>query len=364
MSDKNMELGESELPAIREFLDTNPEAPRMLARMSDGRYLVSELEKYNIEGDEAASKILLTRISKAKSRKLRRRRILYVASTAAVVLVAAAIWRFTDSKSAIISPFTPTQLATPTLIIDDDRQFDLMAVNEIAPSIAVDQDGLHHMSDNIPDIKKNRIVVPQRYHYNVTLEDGTKVSLNANSELSYPSTFTSGDREVTLRGEGWFEVSPDPARRFVIHVGDLSVNVYGTAFNINSNKSGHIDVLLVSGSLGVTIPEQDERMLKPNELLRYDTNSGTADVEEVDPDSYIAWRNGFFLTNLQELGELMDDISSWYGVSFVYRNANILKTRVSVMIDRGMDIDALLETLQLATGIKIIKEKDGVYEVK
>ncbi|MCL2562188.1 MAG: FecR domain-containing protein [Rikenellaceae bacterium] len=366
MFDVNMELEGEELPAIREFLENDSDAPNLLARMADENYLASQLEKFNIGNDDGAVKTLITRIEKAKSHKMRRRRILYYASTAAVLLAVAFIWQLAP-KVETISPFTPTELATPTLITDDGRQFDLMAANQISPFIIADQNGLHHIKNNNESsahIQLNRVVIPVKYNYNLTLEDGTRIMLNANSELSYPAFFDSGDREVGLRGEAWFEVVSDTSRPFIVNLGDLSIRVYGTAFNINTNKSGHVDVLLVEGALGVTLADSEEVMLKPNDLLRYDVENKTANIRSVDPDSYLAWKSGFFMTNLQELGELLDDISSWYGVGFVYRNTNAPKTRISVMIDRNMDLEALLETLQLATGVKITKEKEGLYEIR
>lgn len=355
-------------------LKENPEATELLAKLADEHYLGAEMDDFaSVALSEAPVDRFAARLGRAVRARRRRRRLLYASSAAAAILVATVVWNLAQPAAQSIMPFTPTPIDKPTLVAGDGRQFDLTApeaeLTAAVPNILVDDEGLKNLG-GAADITAaaatplTRIIVPQQYTYNITLEDGTLVKLNANSELAYPANFGDGERTVELRGEAWFDVRRDEGRPFVVNTGGLSVRVYGTEFNINSNKTDRVEVLLVSGSVGVSGTGSGQVMLSPSQLFSYDTQTGRQSVETVDPESYLAWRSGYFITELRPLGELMDDISSWYGVRFVCGNPEILKAKLSVMIDRNMGLAELLETLQAATGIKIIKQNEGLYELK
>ena len=80
----------------------------------------------------------------------------------------------------------------------------------------------------------NTIIIPKGGEYRLTLMDGTKVCLNSNSKLKYPSEFGSGNRYVQLEGEAYFEVAKDPDHPFVVDVNNMQIKVLGTAFNVNA----------------------------------------------------------------------------------------------------------------------------------
>ena len=95
----------------------------------------------------------------------------------------------------------------------------------------------------------NRIEIPRGGEFQITLSDGTRVWLNAASELEYPVEFAADMREVKLQGEAYFEVATDADHPFLVRVGHYCLQVYGTKFNLNTYEPNRIEVALVEGSI-------------------------------------------------------------------------------------------------------------------
>ena len=83
------------------------------------------------------------------------------------------------------------------------------------------------------------------------MPDGSVITVNKNSTLSYPSEFKGKTREVALNGEAFFKVTPNKEKPFIIHVNDVTVRVVGTSFNIRSEK-GKTEVIVETGIVQVT----------------------------------------------------------------------------------------------------------------
>ena len=112
----------------------------------------------------------------------------------------------------------------------------------------------------------NRIEIPRGGEFQITLSDGTRVWLNAASELEYPVEFAADMREVKLQGEAYFEVATDADHPFLVRVGHYCLQVYGTKFNLNTYEPNRIEVALVEGSIGFHANEDvPEVRLIPNQ---------------------------------------------------------------------------------------------------
>ena len=95
----------------------------------------------------------------------------------------------------------------------------------------------------------NRLEIPRGGEFKIKLADGTEVWLNAETELRYPTVFSSLERRVKLQGEGYFKVAKNEKQPFIVEVGDIEVKVYGTQFNISTQNKDNIETVLVSGRL-------------------------------------------------------------------------------------------------------------------
>jgi len=206
----------------------------------------------------------------------------------------------------------------------------------------------------------NTIETPRGGQYQINLPDGTKVWLNAESSLKYPTAFSSDERLVQLKGEAYFEVAKllnkkggRVAFKVNSEIGEgrnQQVEVLGTHFNINAytdepnNKTtlleGKVRILNMS-SLASTI-------LKPGQQSVIAASSPSVLVKNVDAEDAVAWKDGFFSFNDENLQTIMNKISRWYNVDISYRGAKMDKL-FGGRISRFNSVNEVLETLQ-ATG--------------
>lgn len=201
---------------------------------------------------------------------------------------------------------------------------------------------------------------PRGGTYQIILPDGTKVWLNAQSSLKFPATFSGVDsRKVELKGEAYFEVSKDKKKPFLVHAGRQQVQVLGTHFNINAyDDSEGIRTTLLEGSVkvGVMNPAAiDKRtgMLKPGvgtiiapgqqaELIYgLPIKLVQANLEEA-----MAWKNGQFMFNQENLQTIMLRVARWYDVEVVY-SPGFKSEPFTGSVSRFANISSVLKVLEL-----------------
>lgn len=189
----------------------------------------------------------------------------------------------------------------------------------------------------------NRLVIPRGGEFNLTLSDGTRVWLNAETELRYPVQFNGKERVVYLKGEAYFEVSKNKEKPFLVQVDDMSVKVYGTAFNVNTYNK--IETVLVTGSVSMNQGGK-EVLLKPNQKGVFDQVSGKITVEDVDVLAYVSWKNGDFIFRNESLHSIMDKLSRWYGLEVLYQDAGLQDVRLSGNLKRYKDVRELFVSFE------------------
>lgn len=193
----------------------------------------------------------------------------------------------------------------------------------------------------------NRIEVPRGGEFQVTLSDGTRVWLNATSELEYPVEFAADVREVRLQGEAYFEVAKDADHPFLVRVGHYRLQVYGTKFNLNTYEPNRIEVALVEGSIGfqahANVPEV---RLIPNQVGIADPTSGNTQIYDADISPYIAWKNNDMVFVNERLESIMQKVERWYDVEVVFGKAELKELRFYGDVKRYADIRELLAYLE------------------
>ena len=202
----------------------------------------------------------------------------------------------------------------------------------------------------------NKIRTPRGGEYQITLSDGTKIWLNADSQLEYPVEFTNTIRKVKLHGEAYFSVSPDTNRAFVVQVGNYRLQVYGTEFNLNTYDTTQITTVLVQGCVGFTPSANvQEIRLFPNQLGIANTITGEVHIQEVDVYPYIAWKNNDIVFVNERLESIMQKISRWYDVDFLFEQNNLKELRFYGDIKRYAKIEELLAYLEQSSQAKFIQ---------
>lgn len=102
-------------------------------------------------------------------------------------------------------------------------------------------------------------IIAEQEDRSILLPDGSSVYLRENSELSYPEVFASSVREVKIRGEAFFEVTPNSEQPFIVDASGLSVKVLGTSFSVQTSDQGNeISVILVEGKVSLNNAHEKE----------------------------------------------------------------------------------------------------------
>lgn len=193
----------------------------------------------------------------------------------------------------------------------------------------------------------NKLNIQPGAEFCLTLSDGTRVWLNSDTELKYPSVFRGKSRRVWLTGEAYFEVAKDPEHPFYVSAGQVDVRVYGTQFNVNTRYRGKIATTLVNGSVAV-IPEntQQERMLTPGHTAEYNPLTQAIKVNNKDIQLYIGWKNGTYHFEDTSLEQFFDEISHWYDIHVVFKDEEMKSESFSGIISRKTSLQQLLKLLE------------------
>lgn len=201
--------------------------------------------------------------------------------------------------------------------------------------------------------KRHSIVTPQGGEYHMVLSDGTKVWLNAMTEISYPLVFDEKKREVQITGgEAYFIVAKDATRPFIVKSGQSSVEVLGTQFNYRSYGDEKQDeVTLEEGSVRV-ISSSDELIIEPG-YQAVISGSGQAIVaRQVNTKLYSSWRDGKLDFHRMPLERITGNLSRWYDVEFVYTDAAIKEIQFSGGVHKAKSIEFILNLIEETTDVK------------
>jgi transmembrane sensor len=206
----------------------------------------------------------------------------------------------------------------------------------------------------------------------ITLPDGSKVTLNANSELKIALDWSDkGDRQVWLDGEAYFEVEKKPAthQKFVVHAKDIDVEVLGTKFNVNTRHEKSV-VALEEGKIRLSLKgatkavlqkkiKQDVIEMKPGEVIKLDTASGIDLLEEKNINFHSGWaRNEFHFdnTSLKEIAVMINDV---YGYKVETTDEQLMQRSISGDL-RAANLQELVSVLQLAFKLKMSIENKTI----
>lgn len=201
-------------------------------------------------------------------------------------------------------------------------------------------------------LQYNELKIPRGGEYQVVLSDGTSVHLNSASSLKYPIAFGKEKREVELTGEAFFEVSKDSVP-FLVRMGDMTVKVYGTTFNINGHFENTIQTALVEGKVGITVKENsNEYLLTSSQLADFNTQTGSVNVRQTDLTPYYAWTKGLLIFNNETLEQIMSTLSLWYDMEVFYQNPMLKELHFTGYLKRYDRIDIILKALSQSVGVK------------
>ena len=317
-----------------EALGDEPSKEETLAAWEafEKKHISSEEEHLQKTEDELSEKKIEDEIGgESSSRKISKARIL--AWITASVAVAASLFLFIFRSSQEISQ--PTE-------------FSMELFSEVTSPKQVEQ-----------TLSNGYCVVstPAATTTLVTLSDGTKVMLNANSTLEYPASFDDAEvREVRLKGEAHFEVTKNPHRPFVVKAGEMQTQVLGTIFDVKAYRKDAPKVTLMQGKVKVSNADTEVEM-RPGQ-----TATLQADKIVVSKASSSAsdWLEGDFDMDQVTLAEAMSDIGAWYNKTVVFQSQANMDKLIHFRFSRRASLQEIITALNEMGVARIRMEKGKI----
>lgn len=198
----------------------------------------------------------------------------------------------------------------------------------------------------------NTITTPRGGQYQLTLEDGSKVWLNAASSIRFPTTFQGKERKIEISGEAYFEIAKDASRPFKVQFetpagAKSEVTVLGTHFNIMSYKDEKAaKTTLLEGSVSIS-SNGNTAILTPAQQASQTDRDAITVASDIDMNEAIAWKNGFFEFHATGLQEVMRQIGRWYDVEISYEG-KIPERKFGGKISRQNNAAEVLKILELS----------------
>ena len=197
----------------------------------------------------------------------------------------------------------------------------------------------------------------------VELADGSVVWLNAGSSLKIPGTFGKDDREVSLQGEAFFDVTSKNEFPFVVSTEYLNVKVLGTAFNVKTNENRKsVETILARGKV-VLLDKQEHAVLdmSPGEMVTYDKNTNEYVTESVDVNARTAWRLSQLVFENSTLREIMQQLAAKYNVNINIESSDLAKRKFRCVVNENESLTDVLEQLKYLASIQFRVEGNEIY---
>ncbi len=264
-----------------------------------------------------------------------------------------------------------------TLVLDNGERLDLDSkkdtlIKEAATVIRNKESQLNYQpvvqakreDKKVIQEKFNTLIVPRGGEYNLLLSDGTEIKINSESILKYPVKFTKGHRHVQLIGEAFFNVKTDSLSPFIVASGKHIVKVYGTSFNIKSYQNeDKIITTLVEGKVSVSdnLKNVNECLLEPGYQSIYKKSSPGFELQKVDINQFVSWKDGRFYFRNMRLDEMTNILGRWYNVEFEFKNKEAKNLRFNGNLKRYENIQTILNQLRKTNEITFTAYEEIIY---
>ncbi len=186
--------------------------------------------------------------------------------------------------------------------------------------------GLSFILNPSPVQAYTTIIAPRGQKAQMELPDGSVVWLNSGSKLIYPTNFDLNNREVKLIGEAFFDITKSKKHQFKVEVGNVSINVFGTAFNVKGyNPNKKVEVALVRGKVSVNEISTGRlmTMMKPNQKVIVENNNKlTFALMACDAETISLWHYGKLKIENVTMAQIVEKMEQWYGVDINFKDNN------------------------------------------
>ena len=181
--------------------------------------------------------------------------------------------------------------------------------------------------------------------YKLQLPDSTNVWLNAASSITFPTSFTGSERQVSISGEVYFEVAKDKSKPFRVAADDMIITVTGTHFNVKAYTDEPVFTTTVLEG-GVKVSKNNKTVtLSPNEQSLSYAKGNLSVNKNLNISEIMAWREGLFHFESADLPTILRELGRWYDLEVSYEGT-ISKDKFFVIVNRNSSLSAVLKALQ------------------
>ena len=285
-----------------------------------------------------------------KSKRTRSYEILKWAALIAIPLTVFSLVYFRDSETKVYQAMADIRPGTSSavLILSDGEKVTLGDKNAgdqiVKDNIKVESDTLKYENITTDKIAYNTIIIPRGGEFVLKLSDGTKIWLNAESELKYPVSFTGNERRVYLKGEGFFEVTKNEKSPFKVVTNDHVISVLGTQFSIRAySDEKYITTTLESGRVSIDAGNRHAELLPGQQS---NVSNSEMSVKDVNTQLYTAWHNNKYVFDNQSLREILHTLSRWYDMDVNFEKYDLGDLRFTGELMKYTNIVDFLEKLE------------------
>ncbi|MCD0488646.1 FecR domain-containing protein [Pedobacter sp. MC2016-14] len=190
------------------------------------------------------------------------------------------------------------------------------------------------------------VAASAKEHKKIKLPDGSTVILNNESTLEYPAQFTSTTREVTLRGEGYFDVIHDSSKSFIVHTGKIKTVVLGTAFNVKAyTKNKDVVVTVTRGKVSVQNEQQLLGIIVPNQQIVFSKDVKKSKLVPVKALSVVQWQEKDLFFDDVSMEQAMSMLSTRFGTKITFANEKTKNCRFTATFLNGESLDEILRLI-------------------
>lgn len=348
------------------------------------------LEKYDLKGLEREK--IITRLEekdvfdgKEVYRKLRqskfgRRRLWIrwsgVAASIALLVVCLWVWRTPEygmEQALLLSEVILPGHSCAVVTLADGKQValekEIRKIEEIDGTILHSGEGELIYKTNgkkeVPEIMYNTVTIPRGGEYRLELSDGTKVWLNAETELRLPVSFSGNTRDVYLKGEAYFEVKKDTNRPFLVHSSMGCVKVLGTSFNVRDYiDEREVVTTLESGKVVYFSANLTKNVVLLPGQQAVDKEGDSLELREVDPLQYSGWREGKYVFENVTLESIMRTLARWYDIDVEYVDPVVKNLHFTGDLERYESINVFLDFIETGGDVRFKTEGKKIIVYK
>ena len=183
-------------------------------------------------------------------------------------------------------------------------------------------------------------------HQKVTLPDGSTVILNNNSSLTYPVAFARDKREISLTGEGYFDISHDAEKSFTVYTGKIKTTVLGTAFNIKAyDKDENITVTVTRGKVSVLGDKAVLSIVTPNQQIVFNKDYQKYSVAKVVAKNSIQWQQSDLFFDDISMEQAAQILADQFNTPITFENNKVAKCRFTATFLRGERLNEILKVI-------------------